>query len=50
MTAQEHEKGQMQAQGPGARVGVELTVEAARTLAATILAVLDEAEAGGYLA
>jgi hypothetical protein len=39
-----------EARGPGARVAVELSPEAARTLAATILAVLDEAEAGGYLA
>lgn len=39
-----------EAGGPGARVAVELSAEAARTLVATILAVLDEAEAGGYLA
>jgi hypothetical protein len=39
-----------EAQGVGARVAVELTPEAARALAATILAVLDKAEAGGYLA
>jgi hypothetical protein len=39
-----------EAQGVGARVAVELTPETARALAATILAVLDEAEAGGYLA
>ena len=35
--------------GPGARVAVELSEEAARNLAATILAVLDQAEAGGQL-
>ena len=29
--------------GPGARIGVELTAESARTLATTILAVLDAA-------
>lgn len=38
-----------QAQGPGARVAVELSAEAARSLVQTILAVLDEAEAGGHL-
>jgi hypothetical protein len=38
-----------EAQGPGARVAVELSVEAARTLVETIQAVLDRAEAGGYL-
>ena len=38
-----------EAQGPGARVAVELSVESARTLVETILAVLDRAEAGGYL-
>ena len=38
-----------EAQGPGARVAVELSVEAARALAETILAVLARAEAGGYL-
>jgi len=38
-----------EAQGPGARVAVELTVESARNLVETILAVLDRAEAGGYL-
>jgi len=37
-------------QGPGARVAVELSPEAARSLVATILAVLDEAEEGGHLA
>ena len=39
-----------EAQGPGARVAVELTVESARTLVDTILAVLNQAEAGGYVA
>lgn len=39
-----------EAQGPGARVAVELSVEAARTLVNTILAVLDEADRGGHLA
>ena len=38
-----------ESQGPGARVAVELSVEAARTLVETILAVLNRAEAGGYL-
>ena len=38
-----------EAQGPGARVAVELSVESARALIETILAVLDRAEAGGYL-
>ncbi len=38
-----------EAQGPGARVAVELTVESARTLVETIMAVLTRAEAGGYL-
>jgi hypothetical protein len=38
-----------EAQGPGARVAVELSVESARTLVETILAVLNRAEAGGYL-
>ena len=38
-----------EAQGPGARVAVELSVEAARTLVETIQAVLDRAEAGGYV-
>ncbi|MBL8056181.1 MAG: hypothetical protein JNK29_05750 [Anaerolineales bacterium] len=37
------------ARGPGARVAVELTAQAARDLAATILAVLAEAERGGFL-
>ena len=36
-------------QGLGARVAVELSVEAARNLVATIQAVLRRAEAGGYL-
>lgn len=36
-------------QGPGARVAVELSAEAARKLVATIQAVLERAEAGGYL-
>ncbi len=38
-----------EAQGPGARVAVELTAESARCLVQTILAVLARAEAGGYL-
>ena len=38
-----------EAQGPGARVAVELSVEAAQTLVETILVVLNRAEAGGYL-
>jgi hypothetical protein len=38
-----------EAQGPGARVAVELSAESARALVETILAVLDRAEAGGYL-
>ena len=38
-----------EAQGPSARVAVELTPEAARKLAQTILATLEQAEAGGYL-
>ena len=38
-----------ESQGPGARVAVELSVEAARALAETILAVLERAEVGGYL-
>ena len=37
------------AQGPGARVAVELSVPSARALMETIQAVLAEAEAGGYL-
>ncbi len=35
--------------GPGARVAVELSVEAARTLVEAIGVVLERAEAGGYL-
>ena len=38
-----------EALGPGARVAVELSVEAARALVAAIGAVLERAEAGGYL-
>ena len=38
-----------EAQGPGARVAVELSMESAKTLVDTILAVLSRAEAGGYL-
>ena len=38
-----------EAQGPGARVAVELSLEAARSLVDTIQAVLSKAEAGGYL-
>lgn len=38
-----------EAQGPGARVAVELSLEAARSLVETIQAVLDRAEAGGYV-
>jgi hypothetical protein len=38
-----------EAQGPGARVAVELSVEAARSLVNTIMAVLERAETGGYL-
>lgn len=38
-----------EAQGPGARVAVELSVEAARTLVDTILSVLAEADAGGHI-
>ena len=38
-----------EAQGPGARVAVELSAEAAQSLANTILAVLDRAKAGGHL-
>ena len=34
--------------GPGARVAVELDAAAARRLVQTVLAVLDEAEAGGF--
>lgn len=38
-----------EAQGPGARVAVELTVESALQLVRTIQAVLAQAETGGYL-
>jgi hypothetical protein len=38
-----------EAQGPGARVAVELSLEAARSLVETIQAVIKQAEAGGYL-
>ncbi len=38
-----------ESQGPGARVAVELSVESARSLVDTILAVLERAEQGGYL-
>jgi Family of unknown function (DUF6295) len=38
-----------EAQGPGARVAVELTLESARQLAKTIEAVLAQADAGGYV-
>lgn len=37
-------------QGPGARVAVELTEEAARSLVETITKVLNRAEDGGFLA
>lgn len=38
------------AQGPGARVAVELSAAAARSLVQTILTVLEKAEAEGHLA
>ena len=38
-----------EALGPGARVAVELSAEAGRALAESILAVLEQAEAGGYV-
>ena len=38
-----------EAQGPGARVAVELSVEAAQSLVETIQAVLKRAEAGGFM-
>jgi hypothetical protein len=38
-----------EAQGPGARVAVELSTDAARALVATIQAVLDKADAGGHI-
>lgn len=38
-----------EAMGPGARIAVELSTEAARSLVNTILAVLEEAHIGGHL-
>lgn len=38
-----------EALGPGARVAVELDAASARALVATILTVLEEAEAGGHI-
>lgn len=38
-----------EAEGPGARVAVELSVESARSLVEAIHAALAKAEAGGYL-
>jgi Family of unknown function (DUF6295) len=38
-----------EAEGPGARVAVELSVDSARQLVQAILATLERAEAGGYL-
>jgi hypothetical protein len=38
-----------EAQGPGARVAVELDAESARSLVETIQAVLARAETGGFL-
>jgi hypothetical protein len=38
-----------EAEGPSARVAVELTPESARQLAQTILTMLERAETGGYL-
>lgn len=38
-----------ESQGPGARVAVELSVEAAKTLVEAIQAVLGRAEAGGFV-
>lgn len=38
-----------EARGPGARVAVELSAEAARSLVQTIQAVLAEAESGGHI-
>jgi len=38
-----------ESQGPAARVAVELSGQAARDLVKTILAVLDQAQAGGHL-
>ncbi len=37
-----------EAAGPGARVAVELSLDAARQLVETIQAVMAEAEAGGF--
>ena len=38
-----------EAQGPGARVAVELDVASARSLVETILAVLEQADNGGFI-
>ena len=38
-----------ESEGPGARVAVELSAEAARRLVETITAVLAQAEAGGHI-
>jgi hypothetical protein len=38
-----------EAQGPGARVAVELSAEAARALVAAIQAVLERADEGGHI-
>ncbi len=38
-----------EAQGPGARVAVELSADAARALIASIQAVLDKADEGGHI-
>jgi Family of unknown function (DUF6295) len=38
-----------EAEGPGARVAVELSPESARELAKAILAALDRAESGGWI-
>jgi hypothetical protein len=38
-----------ESQGTGARVAVELSLEAAQTLMTTIQAVLDRAKAGGFI-
>ncbi len=38
-----------EAKGPGARVAVELTADSARSLADAIMAVLEQADAGGYI-
>ncbi len=35
--------------GPGARVAVEMSADAARALVRTILSVLEQAETGGYV-